>query len=148
MSRIEINEIVESLERVVEYTGEQTHIEPIAGERAQEFMWTALRDLARCVRDITSTPTEDIPLDFEGEKDTIDSLIQGALGSHSLGQAQLDAMRRLAKEILFLRAMCRSSGLSMKFVERQVSEMISKSEVEERVSTGAQEKMRNGGNGI
>ena len=131
MSRID--EIVESLERVVEYAGEQIHLDPMPKAEYQKFMWTCLRDLARCVRDIAPT-SEDIPLDFEGEEDTIDSLIQSALGSHSLGQAQLDAMRRMAKEILFLRAMCRSSGLSIKQIKRQVSEMISKSEVAERSS--------------
>ncbi len=101
-------------------------------DESWESIWTCLRDLARCVRDVTPAPIEDVPLNFEGEEDTIDQIIRDALGSHSLGQAQLDAMRRLAKEILFLRATCRSAGLSMNDIKRRVSEMISASEVAER----------------
>jgi len=127
MSRIEIDEIVESLERIVKYMGEQTHIDPMPAVDYQSFLWTCLRDLARCVRGT--------PQDFEGEEDTIDLIIQRSLGSHSLGQAQLDAMRRLAKEVLFLRATCRSAGLNMKDIERQVNEMISASEMVERAGT-------------
>jgi hypothetical protein len=136
MSRIEINEIVESLEGLVEYMGEQTLVYPAkAGVEYEQSLWTCLRDLARCVRDIASTP-EDISLDFEGEEDTIDLIIKRSLGAGTpLGQAQLDAMRRLAKEIILLRATCRSAGLSMKDIEYQISEIISNSEVAERKKT-------------
>ncbi len=119
-----IDEIVESLEKVVEHVGEQIDVEPVTGAECQSFLWTCLRDLARYVRGT--------PQDFEGEENTIDLIIQRALGSHSLGQAQLDAMRRLAKEILFLRATCRSAGLNMEEIERGVNEMLSASEMAER----------------
>jgi hypothetical protein len=125
MSRIEIDEIVESLEGIVEYAGEQTY-DPSVQVGTWASVWTCLRDLARCVMGT--------PQDFEGEEDTIDLIIQWALppGAPLLGQTQLDAMRRLAKEILFLRATCRSAGLDMKNIERQTREMISRSEVVER----------------
>jgi hypothetical protein len=135
MNQIRIDEIVESLERIVEYTGEETHIDPMPYAECDKFLWTALRDLARCVRDIAPTP-EDILLDFEGEESTIDLILQWALAPGTqLKQVQLDAMRRLAKEILFLRATCRSAGLDMKSIERQTREMISRSEVAERRKT-------------
>ena len=56
MSRID--EIAEDLEKVVELIGEQTRIVPISGMEYQQYLWTTLRDLARCVRDIRDTKKE------------------------------------------------------------------------------------------
>ena len=58
MDRIRIDEIVESLEGIVEYMGEQTHVDPIPHVETEQFLWTCLRDLARIVKDITSTPED------------------------------------------------------------------------------------------
>ena len=132
-----IDEIVESLDKVVEYTGEQIHIDLMPHAEYQKFLWTCLRDLARYVQtlqlieDNTSTPGIS-PQDFDGDEDTIDKIIQDALGPHSLGQAQLDAMRRLAKEIILLRARCICVGMDINEVKRHIREMISYSESAER----------------
>ncbi len=130
MSRIEIIEIVECLEGIVEYMGEQTYDPRAKVDASYEPLWTCLRDLARYVRDttptseseedVTRTRLSNLARHVEGcatvedpvvNEDTVDSIIQGALGSRSLGRAPFDVMRRLANEILFLRTLCRDSGI-------------------------------------